>query len=514
MAFLKRNVLMLLCLVVSLGSIGVAYMGCSQFQDVEQSMEQAADFAQRAQNAGRVEGKNRPVVPADIEVQEQNKEVVGAAVERVTQRAININKAGLEEYLVPEAFPDPTKIMGVNLQFIQRYKEALQALPAILQAKGPPTQEDIDAAQRDIDAEREALGLAPEGGAAAGTKTERPARARPRGPAIAPERRSRGRFAEALRSRGGLDRLRAPTPARRTRADAETDKGAEGEEASPRFDARRRAEIERAQSIRCYIGPDPFQTFTAVASAMDPTVREPDPYSMWIAQMTLWVQREILRALAGVNDAVATQVLKDPKANVTQLPVKRLLKLSVGDYRKAAIEETPGKGAARGRGRAKAPAPRPRGRGLQGLGALGSPRTADKRDSPEAVDQPALTADLNAPSWTGRQSGPDLDVVPISIQLILDQRYLEKVVDAITRANFYVPTLVKYRAPNRGELRTEYIYGDAPLVEVTMTFERYFFPQVYAEKMPKAVHMALGHPIPGEEDERARGRGRRGRARR
>jgi hypothetical protein len=68
------------------------------------------------------------------------------------------------------------------------------------------------------------------------------------------------------------------------------------------------------------------------------------------------------------------------------------------------------------------------------------------------------------------------------------------VIDEICRKNFYVPTRVSYRRLERQELNDRFVYGPDPVIDVTVLFERYFFPEIYSDKMPNEVHARLGHP--------------------
>lgn len=504
MAFLKRNIFVIVCVLVCLAGGALGFMACSSYETIEKSMAKAVEIGNALNGAGKVPVHTEPVAPIDLTVQQINVETVQSKVNLVRDKAMEVNQVGLD-YMYPDAFPDPTGKPGLNIQFIRAYNEAREALPEILKAKGPPTQEDINAMQALIDAENKELGI----------ETGSSVSAKPSAASPASERSSRpgSGLAEALRGARGS----RPRPAR-------TAEPQEGEQpAKPiseaerlRTDARRRAELARAQSIQCYIANDPSQSLTVVGAVLDPRA-EPNPIAMWHAQMTIWVQREILAALADVN-ADAAEKLKqaDPDAavDVTTLPVKRLIKLTVGDYRTAGVEqeEETGRGSRRGGrgGRSAAPAAAPPGGGLGAALRNRSSMTPDRAEDKKEVST-GLSLDLAGQTWTGRTGGGDVDVVPVGLHLIIDQRYLPQVVDRICRKNFYVPTSVSYRRFEPSG-QDGYVYGAAPLIEATLTFERCFFPKVYAEKMPLVVHARLGHPIMDEEEEE--GRGSRGRGRR
>ncbi|MBN1346319.1 MAG: hypothetical protein JXQ73_26765 [Phycisphaerae bacterium] len=521
MAFLKRNLFMILCLLAALASVGLGVVACNSYDGINKSMQQAADFGTRLAGAGKVSGRTNPVTNVDLAAQEQNIKTVQGSVQETLNRAKAVNETGLD-YLVPEAFPNPRTNPDIPLRFIANYRKALDALRAIVKAKGPPTQEDVNEVQRRIELENEERGLtSPK---SSGGKAEPAAR-----PPTDDRRRGALGGLQSLSFDGrpsGRDRTPAKAPARATpKAGASGEEQPLSEEERLRTDPKRRAELERAQQIYCYVGNRPEETFTKISAVED--INAPaNPYQMWLAQMTLWVQAEILKALAAVNNDAAKQLAsagKGEQANVTNLPIKRIIRLAVGDYRAAPVLEDagrgggrPGAGAAPKRGRAVPEKPAPRKAGsLADLSraSFGGQRLPTPADAKPSQTSESLQTYLTGPTWTGRETVPDLDVVPIAMQLVIDQRYLPQVIDRICRTNFYVPVQVSYRQLTRSELGTEYVYGSAPVIEVTLGFERYFFPKVYAEKMPPEVHERLGHPMmaEGEEEDGKPGRGSRGR---
>lgn len=509
MEFLKRNAFILICLLVGLVSVGLGLVACDTFDAVQKSLDQAADFGTQLAGAGKVVGRKDPIVPRDIEVQKQNKETMQGAIQEALQTALVVNGTGRLDYMVPEAFPAADINDSMHLVFIQKYEAAIRALPTILDAKGPPTQADIDRVNQEIERENEELGIdAKRSGspAPAAPARDRPVRTdRPRG---------------GMRIQGLPDLTRPPgaavarpgsrgTPAPGPEAEKPLD-----EKEQLRRNARRRAELERAASIRCYVD-EPNATFSVVTAARDPRVA-PDLNAMWEAQMGVWVQREICTALSQVNEEAAKALkVKDPNArvDVTTLPIKRLIRLAVEGYRSsAALESASARDEPAGAGGRPSPA-RTRRRPPGGIdaGRAGGIRlpaavavAEPERPGTGAAD---LRGDLIDPTWTGREGGEELDVVPVAVQLVMDIRYLPRVIDAICRTNFIVPTRVSYRQLSRADLEGPYVYGPAPVAEVTLAFERYFFPKVYAEKMPPSMHRRLGHRI-AEEGERA-GRGGR-----
>jgi hypothetical protein len=520
MEFLKRNVFVIACLVAGLVSVGLGLTACSRFKQINTDMEQAVTFGGDLKNAGRVQGRSLPVRPVDLAILDVNRDNVQAQFKKVQERILDINRGEVKpEYILEAAFPDYRNRPDIRYEFVQRYREKLKALPEILKAKGPPTTVDEEAMKAEMAGTTGEVSPMPE--------TRRPVPARPAAPMVAPARdrdREEGNRAlgEALRTLGP-SRVQ-PTPQAQPSA-----RPRPGErppltelrkpEETLKMDPHRRAVLKRASEIYCYIGNSLEETFTIVPDALDVQARIP-PGELWRAQVTLWIQQEICRALARVNDEAAKQLGKattkpDSSVNVTVLPVKRLIRLAVGDYRVPAGSGREGGGAgapprsgrsSTGGGLFGTPPPEPsrtRGGGF-GLGAAlsrtrGAPPPEALRPS-AAVSETAtnLMAELNGRTWTGRQSGPQLDVVPVALDLVLDLRFLGRVIDRICTTNLYVPTRVSYRVLDRADLSDRYVYGPDPVVHATLFFERYFLPEIYAREMPLEVAEMLGHIPVGE----------------
>ena len=520
MDFVKRNLFILISLGVGLASVGLGMMACNRFEATQTSMAQAADFGRQLDSAKKARGRPKPFAPVDIHVQEQNLETVEKAVNGVHRKAKVINETGLEP-LVADFFPDQMGRQNKVLAFVIAYRKAKDALPGLLRAGSLPTQADIDAVKAAL------------GGEGAKTTLERAvvpsARRRP-GPSA--KRKSQGSLSglqlSALRGAAGRDRTR-----RKVGGDKDADaKKPAGE------DPARVAQIKRAQSIHCYVGDTVEETFTVIPGACDvPEVA--NPLVMWQAQLTLWIQQEVCLALADVNNAAAKKIKASQETapiDVTTLPVKRIIRLSVGNYRskgparQAAETEKGGRKGktqkTKGKRRSKASPKGEKGGALQG-GALGKlmsagrnqPKTTKREESGAPGEAVSLGLSLTGPVWTGREGDQHLDVVPVGMRLIIDERYLLQVIDRICRMNFYVFTQVSYRRLEREELEGSYVYGPSPLIEVSLTFDRYFYTNVeaYQRLMPPSVHEALGHAmaLEGQEEGQAEGKtGRKGRKRR
>ncbi len=508
MEFIKRNWFVLGCFGVVLVSVGLGLMACNRFTTIDESMKQAVEFGQRLGNAGKAEGRKDTLAEPDLDMQAQNIKTVQDELKKVSEGILDRNRGpgGKLEYLLDEAFPDPKNNRTVYYTFANKYRDAIKNLPERMQAKGLPTAEDEARVKEAIDEENRERGIS---------------ESTPRKPAA-------GTAVPAAGNRGGLpiEALRQASERRNTatppRSPAEPNQAIAGEdtitpEERVRTDPKQRAQIERAMSIRCYVGNSPSETFTIIPEALD-VKTIPTPADLWRAQMTLWVQREICDAINGVNEDAEKALKKaDPNAqvNVTTLPIKRLVKLVVPDY---CYPQGLGGGAPGGPGGAR-PAERPeradRGGGLGAFGGglavpAGSSRTPPRTGEPaKETETPAFQMDLSTSTWTGRQPSPELDIVRLGIVLDMDLRALEQLIDRICRANFYVPTSVNYRIIDRSRLDGPYVYGPVPVVQVQVTFERYFFPKIYTDKMPVMVHERLGHPLQDQPGAAGRGGPRR-----
>jgi len=515
MEFLKHHAFMLVCLLAVLASAGLGFVGCGRMETIRTSMSQAADLGSQLNNAGTVPGRKEVVAYPDLAVQDDNIKKVQGQREKVRNEILNINRgADKLEYILEDAFSDrkdgSSLSAAIHYEFVKRYRDAVKQLPELLKAKGPPTAEDEARAKDSIDAENEQMGLPTEGKRSGAAPPATPT------PAPTPARTARDRDRE---SGGALARVlkdrtdgRSPAPrlsdGRPSPSAAPAESGAAAPPLSPqelaRTDPKLRAAIARAQETWCYVNSDDAaNTFTVIAPALD-VKNPPTPTEMWQAQLTLWIQREICQALARVNEQAAGALkAAGREVNVTTLPVKRLEQMLVGTYRfreGVGGDQPPGRGGPGG----GQPPPRAEPRGGGGLTGLGaSLNRPTPPPGPAAAETPkegtsSLLAELNAASWTGRQGGPDLDVVPVGMRLILDLRGLPQVLDEICRRNFYVPLRVSYRRLERSELNGSFLYGPDPVVAVTLTFERYFFPEIYVERMPEEVRMRLGHKLPEE----------------
>jgi hypothetical protein len=180
---------------------------------------------------------------------------------------------------------------------------------------------------------------------------------------------------------------------------------------------------------------------------------------MWYAQVGLWVQEDLVKAIARLNDEAAQRV-GEKDANVANMPVKRIESIRVLGY-------------------------------VTSDGSLvafpvGGAGTRQQSTTPEVRQGgPVLT------TFTGKQSNEQFDLIRVVLTVIVDKRELLRLVDSVTRANFYQLVGAQYTAVE-GTDTGEYLYGDAPLVRAELDFEGYMSRRIFKGMMPADVLQYLG----------------------
>jgi len=220
----------------------------------------------------------------------------------------------------------------------------------------------------------------------------------------------------------------------------------------PKYNAVLRARVNKARSSRMYYDPD--RSFHAVLSRLETTA--PTPEDMWFAQVSLWIQQDVVKGIAEVNDEAASKI--NGEASVAVMPVKRLVGIRVLGY------ELPGKRVL----------------------------------FPSVVDLAAIGEQSATPSFTGLVTTPDpsnpFDVLRFEVGLVVDQRDVLRVVDSICRRNYFKIVGINYDQVNRDrdEAAEGYLYGSDPVVFVRLSFEGYMARDVFDELKPEKVRVLLG----------------------
>ncbi len=454
MQFVKAHWLALASGLAALIGISLAVVGMTRdsvVQEMKKRTQLAAEIASLKSNAHN---------SATIDAEKERGRKFEEEYERVVRTAELINE---RRPLMEGVFPEPAQLETPYL-FRQNYNRRMWELPHALKAGSLPGEDEIrDELEMMADQARRA--------AEDGTATDVPAAPSP--PGMPPDRlapppppapaEGRGR----LTAPPGVGGRVAPPTGRTTfqGAAAQPPPGdrapaaVAGASLSPAqtAEARYRAAVKKARSIRVYASPETSFHVSPLAYS----VERPDPAEMWYAQVSLWIQEDLVNAIAKLNDEAAQQ-RGGSDANVAHMPVKRIESIRVHGYVNSvgSLIPFPAGGPAAG--------PRP--------GTAGAAPTVS--------------------SFTGRRADDQFDVVRLTLTVIVDERTVLKLVDSITRTNFYQLIGLEYTAVESVDPEG-YFYGEAPVVRAVLDFEGYMARKIYKAMMPERVLQDLG--IAGQE---------------
>src|SRR5690606_21538783 len=93
-------------------------------------------------------------------------------------------------------------------------------------------------------------------------------------------------------------------------------------------DAATRVSIRSARQGRCYASIDSLDNRPGITDQTKP----PSVEEMWYAQMALWVEQDVIGALAAVNERAAGALPAGEQPWVGNMPVKHLIRFIMGNY--------------------------------------------------------------------------------------------------------------------------------------------------------------------------------------
>lgn len=408
MEFLKRNLFMIGCIAAAGAGIALVATGLGAMPKVVKEMESAKGLYDEL-SALQSSSANQRVIDAEKERIEQ----VLADHEKVMGKAKELYAGYVP--LVEGVFPDGKD--DLRREFRRKYVTAMTDLMTELKWGQPAQDADMKIMMDRIMNERRKL-----------------------------EEDSGGTFDAKDVSK------------HRTEAGVLTEEGA-------RWSERARADIAAAQRIFCYAtmfeverkpaGPASQQRVASLD--FDPEMRDtgsvdaPPIEFCWRAQLGYWIQRDVVNAIAAVNNAAAEAVLEaggTPWVGV--LPIKEIISLRV-TQKYVPVDADPFAGA------------KPEGMGL------------------------ALPPESAASFFTGTASGPDYEVQQFTLKLVVDPRELPALVEKISANRFHTLLRVAYRVlpPNRD--MTGKIYGSEPAVIAVLDFETVELGSVFRPMMPVVV---------------------------
>jgi hypothetical protein len=231
---------------------------------------------------------------------------------------------------------------------------------------------------------------------------------------------------------------------------------------------------QQAQSIHLYAQT---RTFTSEQFPLDlgewsMRSEQPKPEAVWEGQMGLWIQQDIIQAIAIANR------VDDPESNVTTAPVKRLIKVRivpgyVGIDTRGGLDPTTMAAGAR---------------------ALVYTRSDDS-DQPQSeapVGTEKLLEDFST-SPTGRISNPLYDVRHVILSVVVDSEKLSVLFDCLQQINLM--SILKIDLKNVDEyaaLREGYFYGVGDVVQADILIETVWLRDWTTQYMPNRVAEHLG----------------------
>ncbi len=409
MQWIKAHLTIVICGAVSFAAIVLIVLGFV-LPNVQQVMAQDAGVVQRL---GSLQPVNQQIIEQLQAIREENERQVKQTLEELA-------KLGTHSPLHPDVFPRVNPMnQQAPFQFKHAYAEAQRQLLTVLNAKDAPTAEEVREEERNLEIRR--------------LRAERML--------------DLGRGVEE-RPQPGSGRRAVPVRPTPTVRDAKPRESMTPEELV-REDPTVRVSLMRARGTYCYAGEGNLDQRPGVTAVDRPTVDE-----MWYAQMALWIQQDVIQALAVLNrrEADALQA-RGEHPWVGNLPMKHLLRFTVGGYL------PPKEGAA------------PTEMGRMGFGSGSSAATTE--------------------AFTQRGGTDSVDVIHFSLDLVVDARKLPAVIDEICKAGFYTPLLVNFVEEPPNQELVGYLYGPAPTMNVQLDFEGCFLRTKYREWMPDDVVKAI-----------------------
>lgn len=453
--FIQTHWLSLLSGAVALAAIVFCVLGMSS-DKVNQQMKKKLDEIGAAGIGAMI---SKPHNEATIAAEKQRGRLFEEEYKKTVAEAKRINA---REVLMPGVFPVPEKAV-TPFEFRQEYAKAVAGLYKPMNGGTLPTEAEIQEEAQNIadlvlleeEKRAESAGEPDDRTPSAVTGTRTPA------PIVG------GRTPAPIGGRtpapiGG--RTPGPIAGGRTMGPAggRTPAGPSGTGAGalismsgePKYNPEYRARVSKAKNILCYYDPT---TFHVSPIALEQTT-SPPPEQMWFAQVGLWIQEDVVQAIAELNREAANQA-QVSEACVQDAVVKHLVNVRVRGYVVSPSEQSAG-------------------------GEILFPAT---------VEGSAAGLIGGGPSLTKRVSDSQFDVVRFVVTVILDQRNILKFINQMSKVNFYQCVNMRYEKVDVDDAQNAgYFYGTNPVVRATFEFEGYMSREVYQPLMPKDVRKLLG----------------------
>ncbi len=254
---------------------------------------------------------------------------------------------------------------------------------------------------------------------------------------------------------------------------------------------------EHAERISIYASTNeklddyPFHIGAWARAGTRPALRD-----IWEGQMSLWIQQDIVRAIALANKPSREQGSFHQRDSVLTAPVKRLVSIQIFD-------DYVGINGAGGMGRVSQRQPRTATGGPHRGGEMGA-MDYFRTDTTRVIleEMKTYNPDQRLPemfniSMTGRVSNPIYDVRHAQVELIVEYRQLPALFTAIGKVNLmtvletHITEIDEYE-----DLALGYMYGGNDCVQVQMLIETIWLREWTGPLMPQVVKDELGVIIP------------------
>ncbi len=227
-----------------------------------------------------------------------------------------------------------------------------------------------------------------------------------------------------------------------------------------------------AKKCLVYVDPQAFSIFPGIQ-----VTQAPEPSTIFWAQIGLWVQQDVARAVLAMNQK---------SANVMEAPVKEIMKIGF---------EAPGAGNSAVSPTVPTPLFVYPGLTYQ-PGMTSAPQPA--QPNPNAPPPPTIDPSGKLPvdytvSPTGRESNPMFDVVHFDVDLIVDAASVQQVIAGLEAGQYInVLQMNSLDAVDSSVARTAgYFYGDKPCVKVRLRCEELFMRKWLEPMIPAMIKTEL-----------------------
>jgi len=220
---------------------------------------------------------------------------------------------------------------------------------------------------------------------------------------------------------------------------------------------------EAATQHKMYMAPTALSMHPALAPpAQGAAIIVPDAEAIWLAQMGLWIQQDVVGAIAKLNAA---------STNVASSPVKQLVQLYVPTDRNLYVLP----GAVQGGAAAPAPA----------AGTAGASAT------PTNTDTDPFPKDYLV-SVTGHVSNGVFDVVEFYVVLNVQAADVERVIQEMERNRLLTVIQSEVQSVNSAAMQLQgYYFGKTPIVTLTLKCEELFMRDWTHTLMPGTIKTFL-----------------------